>query len=176
MNKFFLVIIFGVCLSCSQRVEKKSKHILAESKMIEVLVEVHLLESAFQLNFLEVALIDSLNISDYYEALFECLKRLEDELEMPFRFIGSWCSEEYVLLEYYKNSGLSIPNFDWYLERVIPIIHNGQTFTSICDIWVKDVKDKYTISGDLPENFRMGYDEHPNQKLRGWREISEYEE
>lgn len=101
----------------------------------------------------------------YYEALFECLKRLEDELEIPFRFIGSWCSEEYVVLEYYKNSGLSIPNFDWYLERIIPIVHNRQTFTSICDIWFKDVKDKYTISGDLPENFKLGYDEHPNQKL-----------
>ena len=86
MNKFFLVIIFGVCLSCSQRVEKKSKHILAESKMIEALVEVHLLESAFQLNFLEGARTDSLNIRDYYEALFESKEYSFEEFNESFTY------------------------------------------------------------------------------------------
>ena len=86
MNKFFLVIIFGVCLSCSQRLEKQPKHILAESKMIEALVEVHLLESAFQLNLLEGVRADSLNIRDYYEALFESKEYNFEEFRESFNY------------------------------------------------------------------------------------------
>ena len=86
MNKFFLVIIFCVCLSCSQRVEKQPKHILSESKMIEALVEVHLFESAFKLNFLEGTRTDSLNIRDYYESLFESKEYSFEEFNESFTY------------------------------------------------------------------------------------------
>ena len=86
MNRLFLVIISCVFLSCSQRVEKQPKHILPESKMIEALVEVHLLESAFQLNFLEGTRTDSLNLRDYYEALFESKAYSLEEFNESFTY------------------------------------------------------------------------------------------
>ncbi|MCS5664123.1 MAG: DUF4296 domain-containing protein [Flavobacteriales bacterium] len=86
MNKAFLVILSGLFFSCSQRVEKQPKHILSESQMIEVLVEVHLLESASQLNMIKGMKEDSLNIRDYYEALFEPKEYSFEEFNESFTY------------------------------------------------------------------------------------------
>ena len=40
-------------------------------QMIDALTEIHLLESAVKLNLIEGLKNDSLNIRDYYEALFD---------------------------------------------------------------------------------------------------------
>ena len=44
---------------------------MSEAQMIDALTEIHLLESAVKLNLIEGLKNDSLNIRDYYEALFD---------------------------------------------------------------------------------------------------------
>tara|TARA_B110000116_G_C16362562_1_gene370467 strand:- start:191 stop:517 length:327 start_codon:yes stop_codon:yes gene_type:complete len=85
MNKIFLVII-AVFFSCSQRVEKQPKPVLSESQMIEVLVEVHLLESASKLNMIKGIKEDSLNIGDYYDALFASKECSFEEFDRSFTY------------------------------------------------------------------------------------------
>ena len=57
--------------SCTQQAEKKPSHLLSDVQMIDALTEIHLLESALKLNLIEDLKNDSLNIRDYYEALFD---------------------------------------------------------------------------------------------------------
>ena len=47
---------------------------MSEVQMIDALTEAHILESAVKLNLIEGLKNDSLNIKDYYEALF-CSKQ-----------------------------------------------------------------------------------------------------
>ena len=44
---------------------------MSDVQMIDALTEIHLLESAVKLNLIEDLKNDSLNIRDYYEALFD---------------------------------------------------------------------------------------------------------
>ena len=53
MYRYFIFILFTLFFSCTQQEEKKPKHLLSESQMIDALTEVHLLESAAKLNLLE---------------------------------------------------------------------------------------------------------------------------
>jgi len=85
MNKIFLVILV-LLFSCSQRVDKKPEHLLSESQMIEILVEVHLLESAYQLNMIKGMKDDSLNIGDYYDALFASKECSFEEFDQSFTY------------------------------------------------------------------------------------------
>lgn len=57
-------------MACFSTKEKKPESILSEQQMVDALVEIHLLESAFKLNLVEEA-SDSLSIDAYYNALFE---------------------------------------------------------------------------------------------------------
>ena len=57
--------------SCTQQAEKNTTHLLSDVQMIDALTEIHLLESAVKLNLIEDLKNDSLNIRDYYEALFD---------------------------------------------------------------------------------------------------------
>tara|TARA_A100001015_G_C15014006_1_gene724611 strand:+ start:1944 stop:2282 length:339 start_codon:yes stop_codon:yes gene_type:complete len=70
MYRLFLVTLFTLFISCAQQEEKKPTRLLSQSQMIDALTEVHLLESAVKLNLLDGLKKDSLNIRDYYEALF----------------------------------------------------------------------------------------------------------
>ena len=70
MYRISVFILLTLFFSCTQKEEKKPTHLLSESQMIDALTEVHLLESAANLNLLEGLKNDSLNIRDYYDALF----------------------------------------------------------------------------------------------------------
>ena len=70
MYRISVFILLTLFFSCTQKEEKKPTHLLSESQMIDALTEVHLLESAAKLNLLEGLKNDSLNIRDYYDALF----------------------------------------------------------------------------------------------------------
>ena len=71
MYRLFVFILLTVFFSCTQQVEKKPKNLLSDVQMIDALTEIHLLESAVKLNLIEGIKNDSLNIRDYYEALFD---------------------------------------------------------------------------------------------------------
>ena len=70
MFRLFVLIFLTVFFSCTQQTEKKPEHLLSEAQMIDALTEAHILESAVKLNLIEGLKNDSLNIRDYYEALF----------------------------------------------------------------------------------------------------------
>ena len=70
MYRLFVFILLTVFFSCTQQAEKKPTHLLSDVQMIDALTEIHLLESAVKLNLIEGLKNDSLNIRDYYEALF----------------------------------------------------------------------------------------------------------
>lgn len=86
MNRIVFVVFSIVFSSCIEQVEKQSRHVLSESQMIDALVEVHLLESASQLNMLEGTRNDSLNLKDYYMALFESKPYSLEEFRTSFTF------------------------------------------------------------------------------------------
>ena len=71
MYRLFVFILLTVFFSCNHKVEKKPTHLLSEAQMIDALTQIHLLESAAKLNLIEGLKNDSLNIRDYYEALFD---------------------------------------------------------------------------------------------------------
>ena len=71
MYRLSVFILLNVFFSCNQKVEKKPRHLLSDEQMIDALTEIHLLESAVKLNLIEGLKNDSLNIRDYYEALFD---------------------------------------------------------------------------------------------------------
>ena len=70
MYRFLVFILLTVFFSCTQQKEKEPTHLLSEAQMIEALTDIHLLESAVKLNLIEGLKNDSLNLRDYYEALF----------------------------------------------------------------------------------------------------------
>ena len=70
--KQLISIFFMIALvSCTQKPDPLPEGILSEKEMINALADVHLLESAAQLNMLEGVPSDSLTLRDYYSALFE---------------------------------------------------------------------------------------------------------
>ena len=71
MDRLFVFILLTVFFSCTQQTEKKPTLLLSDVQMIDALTEIHLLESAVKLNLIEGLNNDSLNIRDYYEALFD---------------------------------------------------------------------------------------------------------
>ena len=70
MKKVFLILCTVLVFSCSQE-ETKAVAALSENQMIDALVQVHLLESAAQLNMLDGIRNDSLSLGNYYAGLFE---------------------------------------------------------------------------------------------------------
>ena len=86
MYRLFVFISVTVFFSCTQQVEKNSTHLLSDDEMIDVLTEIHLLESAVKLNLIEDLKNDSLNIRDYYEALFETKPYSYKEFKKSFTY------------------------------------------------------------------------------------------
>jgi len=70
MKKIILFILLGILFSCAEQVAKLAPTSLSEKQMIDALVQVHLLESAAQLNMLDGIREDSLNLGNYYADLF----------------------------------------------------------------------------------------------------------
>ena len=86
MYRFVVFILLTVFFSCTQQTEKRALNLLSESQMIDALVEIHLLESAVKLNLLEGLKNDSLNIRDYYEALFDSKPYTYKEFQESFTY------------------------------------------------------------------------------------------
>ena len=87
MFRLFVFILLIVFFSCNHQQEKKPAHILSEAQMIDALTEIHLLESAVKLNLIEGLNNDSLNIRDYYEALFDTKPYSYKEFQDNFTFL-----------------------------------------------------------------------------------------
>ena len=75
-----------VFFSCTKQAEKKPTNLLNDAQMIDALTEVHLLESAVKLNLIEGLKNDSLNIRDYYEALFDSKSYTYKEFQESFTY------------------------------------------------------------------------------------------
>ena len=86
MYRLFVFILLTVFFSCNHQVEKKPRHLLSEAQMIDALTEIHLLESAVKLNLIEGLKNDSLNIRDYYEALFDTKPYSHKEFQEGFTY------------------------------------------------------------------------------------------
>jgi len=86
MNKVFIITCIALFFSCSSQEEAKVVAPLSESQMIDALVQVHLLESAVQLNMLQGIRSDSLIIGNYYPGLFEDKSFSLDEFKTSFTF------------------------------------------------------------------------------------------
>ena len=86
MYRYFVFILLTVFFSCTQQVEKKPAHLLSDAQMIDALTEIHLLESAVKLNLIEGLKNDSLNIRDYYEALFDIKPYSYKEFQESFTY------------------------------------------------------------------------------------------
>ena len=86
MYRLFVFILLTLFFSCTQQEEKKPQHLLSQSQMIDALTEVHLLESAAKLNLLDGLKKDSLNIRDYYEALFDTKPYSYKEFQESFTY------------------------------------------------------------------------------------------
>ena len=70
MKKSVFLVLLTVLFSCSDKNTNIPSTFLTEGQMIEALVQVHLLESAAQLNMLDGIREDSLNLGNYYAGLF----------------------------------------------------------------------------------------------------------
>lgn len=88
-----------VFFSCNQQAEKKPKHLLSDVQMIDALTEIHLLESAVKLNLIEDLKNDSLNIRDYYEALFDSKPYSYKEFQESFTYFTKSPSQMEVFLD-----------------------------------------------------------------------------
>lgn len=99
MYRPFVFISLIVCFSCNQQAEKKPKHLLSDVQMIDVLTEIHLLESAVNLNLIEGLKNDSLNIRDYYEALFDTKPYSYKEFQESFTYFTKSPSQMEVFLD-----------------------------------------------------------------------------
>lgn len=84
MNKLLYLCVFSFLFSCSE--QKVEKNILTETQMIDALIEVHLLESAYKMNLLEGVQVDSFNLKDYYTALFQSKPYTIDEFRSSFDY------------------------------------------------------------------------------------------
>tara|TARA_B100000214_G_scaffold164337_1_gene117828 strand:+ start:146 stop:484 length:339 start_codon:yes stop_codon:yes gene_type:complete len=99
MYRIFVFILVTLFFSCTQKEEKKPKHLLSESQMIDALTEVHLLESAAKLNLLQGLKNDSLNIRDYYDALFMTKPYSYKEFQESFTYFTRRPSQMEVFLD-----------------------------------------------------------------------------
>ena len=99
MYRVFVFILLTLFFSCTQKEEKKPTHLLSESQMIDALTEVHLLESAAKLNLLEGLKNDSLNIRDYYDALFMTKPYSYKEFQESFTYFTRRPSQMEVFLD-----------------------------------------------------------------------------
>ena len=70
MYRVLLLILSFCVLSCTEQDKTQTEAVLSENQMIDALVQVHLLESATQLNLLDGITSDSLAIGNYYQGLF----------------------------------------------------------------------------------------------------------
>jgi len=70
MKKLVFLVFLTVLFSCSDKNTNIPSTFLTEGQMIEALVQVHLLESAAQLNMLDGVREDSLSLGNYYSGLF----------------------------------------------------------------------------------------------------------
>ena len=86
MYRLFVFILLTVFLSCNHQVEKNPTDLLSEAQMIDALTEIHLLESAAKLNLIDGLKNDSLNIRDYYEALFDTKPYTYKEFQESFTY------------------------------------------------------------------------------------------
>ena len=86
MYRLFIFILLTVFFSCNHQVEKRPTHLLSEAQMIDALTQIHLLESAAKLNLIEGLKNDSLNIRDYYEALFDTKLYTYKEFQESFTY------------------------------------------------------------------------------------------
>ena len=59
---------------------------MSDVQMIDALTEIHLLESAAKLNLIKGLKNDSLNIRDYYEALFDMKPYTYKEFQESFTY------------------------------------------------------------------------------------------
>ena len=79
-----IILILMLFFSCSQADEKSKNNLLSESEMIEALVEINLLESAYKLNLIEGPNNDSTILLDYYHALFASKRYSYEEFQNSF--------------------------------------------------------------------------------------------
>ena len=94
-----MFILLTLFFSCTQQEEKKPQHLLSEVQMIDALTELHLLESAAKLNLLEGLKKDSLNIRDYYDALFATKPYSYKEFQESFTHFARRPSEMEALFD-----------------------------------------------------------------------------
>lgn len=99
MYRLFAFILLTLFFSCTQQEEKKPTRLLSEAQMIDALTEVHLLESAAKLNLLEGLKKDSLNIRDYYDALFATKPYSYKEFQESFTYFTRRPSQMEVFLD-----------------------------------------------------------------------------
>ena len=99
MYRLFVFILLTVFFSCTQQAEKKPTHLLSNAQMIDALTEIHLLESAVKLNLIEGLKNDSLNIRDYYEALFDTKPYSYEEFQESFTYFTKSPSQMEVFLD-----------------------------------------------------------------------------
>ena len=94
MYKSLLVwnLLAGIHWQCSLR-------IASEAQMIDALTDIHLLESAVKLNLIEGLKNDSLNIRDYYEALFDSKPYSYKEFQESFTYFTRRPSQMEVFLD-----------------------------------------------------------------------------
>ena len=72
---------------------------MSDVQMIDALTEIHLLESAVKLNLIEGLKNDSLNIRDYYEALFDRKPYSYKEFQESFTYFTKSPSQMEVFLD-----------------------------------------------------------------------------
>ena len=99
MYRLFVFILLTVFFSCTQQEEKNPTNLLSDEQMIDALTEIHLLESAIKLNLIEGLKNDSLNIRDYYEALFDSKPYSYKEFQESFTYFTKNPSQMEVFLD-----------------------------------------------------------------------------
>ena len=99
MYRLFVFILLSVFFSCTEQAEKKPTHLLSDAQMIDILTEIHLLESAVKLNLIEGLKNDSLNIRDYYDALFMTKPYSYKEFQESFSYFSKRPSQMEVFLD-----------------------------------------------------------------------------
>ncbi len=84
MKSNILLIFICFLASCSNTGNKNKQPILNESLMIDALVEVHLLEAAFETKITEEIRSGDFNIEDYYQTLFDRQSYSREEFKQSF--------------------------------------------------------------------------------------------
>tara|TARA_Y100000991_G_scaffold196281_1_gene166079 strand:- start:680 stop:1018 length:339 start_codon:yes stop_codon:yes gene_type:complete len=99
MYRFFVFILLTVFFSCIQQTDKEPTNLLSEAQMIEALTDIHLLESAVKLNLIEGLKNDSLNLRDYYEALFDVKSYSYKDFQESFTYFTKQPAQIEVFLD-----------------------------------------------------------------------------